>query len=35
MPEPNYNDGDPPGLFILLVAAAVVFFALILFQACR
>ena len=34
MPEPNYNDGDPPGIFSLIVGAVAVFILLLVIKSC-
>jgi hypothetical protein len=34
MPEPNYNEGDPPTFLIWVIVLAVLFFGFVLVQAC-
>lgn len=34
MPEPNYSDGAPPGLFVMLMGTIAVVIVFLLFKSC-
>ena len=34
MPEPNYSDGTPPGLFVMLMGTIAVVIVFVLFKSC-
>ena len=34
MPEPNYNDGSPPGLFVMVMGTIAVVIVFVLLKSC-